>query len=272
MATSAPDSTTIHLDPAISSKLILIPAKVNGQGPYQFILDTGNAGEVILTPELAKSLGLTMDQKIEDVYNVGLETEAAWSSISSLDIGDIHLGKTKVGVSAAISQVGKQLKLEIGGNLGYDFLKHYAVTLDMKKQELTLSSGGKVTGGQEFELANSMNLIMVDVLVNGKPYQFALDSGASYSCVSHEVVAELGLKEGPKFPMNSSDHEMGAMTKFATFEVAGKQVNGMSAVSAGFLADLSKRIKCKVDGVIGRNFWSQFIMTIDYPHRRIKFD
>jgi predicted aspartyl protease len=38
--------------------LILVPTFVNGQGPYDFVLDTG-ASATLLSPELAERLGLT---------------------------------------------------------------------------------------------------------------------------------------------------------------------------------------------------------------------
>jgi len=38
--------------------LILLPVSVNGQGPFEFILDTG-AGTSLLSPELAQKIGAT---------------------------------------------------------------------------------------------------------------------------------------------------------------------------------------------------------------------
>ena len=269
---SGPHSTTIAFDPAQNAYLICIPVKVNGQGPFQFVLDSGNAGETIVTPELAQKLGLAEGKPVKGVYTVGLNTDIKMSWVSSIDVGSIHRGKTKVGVSSAMSEVGKQIKRQVDGNLGYEFLKQFALTIDLKKHELTFVQSPRDAGGTSFQTPKGNGILILDVLVAGKPFRFALDTGASFTCVSEELVSRLSLQEGQKFALNGNPNEMGSRVKLPLFSVAGKEVKDLPVVAAPFVNALSEKLKTKIDGVIGRNFWGQFELTIDYPHKVVRLN
>jgi hypothetical protein len=87
---------------------------------------------------------------------------------------------------------------EIDGDIGYNFLKHFAVTLDYpagllhlapeRDSEAVASEGVEVA----FRLgAPAKPLVLVEVAVNGSgPYQFAVDTGASTTLVSPALAFE----------------------------------------------------------------------------------
>jgi hypothetical protein len=106
-------SQTIAAD--IFDTIVYLPVRVNGQGPYSFILDTGNGGPPIVNEKLARKLGIPLGQKLNisgagakevDLYLVdkadlalpGLEYPAAPSATLPLDLMDPHWGKHKDGL------------------------------------------------------------------------------------------------------------------------------------------------------------------------------
>ena len=48
----------------IFDTIVYLPVKINGQGPYSFVLDTGNDGPPILNEKLARSLRIPLGKKL----------------------------------------------------------------------------------------------------------------------------------------------------------------------------------------------------------------
>src|SRR4051794_31236360 len=66
-----------------SSQHVMVRVKINGQGPYNFIVDTG-APIMIVTQSVGKKLGLAADKK-------------GWATIDRLDFeGGLKLEKVKI--------------------------------------------------------------------------------------------------------------------------------------------------------------------------------
>jgi len=99
----------------IFDTIIYLPLRINGQGPYSFILDTGNGGTPILCEKLARVLRLPLGEKLTsggagskpvDLYLIdkidaalpGLEFKAAPAATLPLDLMDPHWGKRKDGL------------------------------------------------------------------------------------------------------------------------------------------------------------------------------
>ena len=118
----------------LSVSHLILPVKVNSQGPFQFILDTG-ASVVCLSQTTAKTLKLK-----------GGSTEQA---LSASGMFDVNLVKTKsLSIGRALRRnmivavmdmedMSEKLGCKIDGILGYDFLKSYQLTIDYPKQVIT---------------------------------------------------------------------------------------------------------------------------------------
>ena len=112
----------------IFDTIIYLPVKINGRGPYSFVLDTGNAGTPILNEKLAGALQIPLGNKIPiigagaktiglspidklDVAFAGLEFAAVPAAALPLDLMDPHWRKHKDGLiggtifSAAVTEI-----------------------------------------------------------------------------------------------------------------------------------------------------------------------
>lgn len=252
--------------------LILLPVRVNGGGPFDFIFDTG-AGTSLLSSELAKKL----DVKIigsKDGQSAGGKVSVSLAKVDSLAVGATKLDDVDVGV-VDLRHIGKTIGATVDGDLGYNFLKHFRVTIDYRACELRLDDPKRVEGftrGAQTEipirLANPAKpLILVDVHANGRgPFQFAIDTGTSTTAITPDLAKQFGLKTSSVGAGTTG----GAPVNFVagslqSFQLGGAKIDNMAVVVADFFEMLSSAIGAKLDGIVGYNFLRNYKVVIDYP-------
>src|SRR5438270_2263689 len=178
--------------------LILLPVKINEQGPFDFILDTG-AGTSLLSSDLATQLNAKIIGSKEG-QSAGGKVSVSLAKVDSLAVGEAKLEDVDVGI-VDLSHIGKAVGAKIDGDLGYDFLKHFRVTLNYRDCEIRFDDPKRVEGFDcnaktevPIRLASPAKpLILVDVHGNGRgPFQFAVDTGTSTTAITPELAKQLG--------------------------------------------------------------------------------
>jgi predicted aspartyl protease len=115
---------------------IIVQVKINGQGPYDFVLDTG-ATFTCLDDELADQLKLPAWKGSFGTVVVG----PGGGGMKLLQIDTLEVGEAKASQLPACSIDINRLAppgLGIQGLLGLNFLKSYRVTIDFEKKSLRL--------------------------------------------------------------------------------------------------------------------------------------
>ena len=113
---------------------MIVPVKVNGKGPYPFILDTG-ASHMCVGHDLAETLGL-IGEKAE-ALGAGGQFCARSSILRSVGIKRAY----RRGLTVAIidlTQISASLSRDIYGVVGYDFLRKFKLFVDYPKKEVIL--------------------------------------------------------------------------------------------------------------------------------------
>jgi predicted aspartyl protease len=257
--------------------LILLPVLVNDEGPFDFILDTG-AGTSLLSTELAKQLDLTVISSREG-QTAGGKVSVSLAKVRSLAVGEVKLTDVDVGI-VDLSQIGQAVNAKIDGDLGYNFLKHFRITIDYRRGEIRFEDpvrreyfGGSARTQIPMRLANPAKpLILVDVHANGKgPFQFAVDTGTSTTAITPELAQELGLASAPVGPVTTGGGQI-AMTAgtLDSFMVGAVRVDNMTVVAGDFFAMLSSAVGAKLDGIVGYNFLRNYKVVIDYPNEILR--
>ena len=264
--------------------LIVIPAFVNEEGPFDFILDTGNAtAPFVLSRKLSARLGIEAQPGDEFAAPsvVGNQpTELLAATAESVAVGPFREERLRLGVSKAMDQLSRAIGKEIDGNIGFPFLKNLRITIDYPQTVLQLAPSrfkgrtAEHSNAISFDLGSPKPLILVWSIVNGRgPYRFALDTGAGTSIVSSELAQELALPQGVAVPMQGAGGPAsGFLTKLSSLSFGSVSLGETSIVAANVFTALRGPAGGKLDGIIGYNVMRQFRVTIDYPMKRMLFE
>jgi predicted aspartyl protease len=239
--------------------LILVAATVNGEGPREFILDTG-AGTSLLSPELAEAAGVRATETRQGM-GAGGSVSLSLGRAKSLAVGGAMVEDVQVGI-LDMSDLGRAVGATIHGDVGFDFLKHFEMTIDYGRNVLRLSRDeprAAKRGGVEVAFAlggPSKPLVLVPVLVNDQgPFQLALDTGSSTTVLSAELATELriGLTEIPGVTAGGGHKIKAQAGQVESLAVGAARVRNVAVMAADFLGMLSQVVGKKLDGVAIRN-------------------
>ena len=134
-AESSPGTVQFRMA-APNDAAIIVKVKVNGQGPYDFVLDTG-ATFTCLDNELADELKLPEWKGSFGTVVVG----PGGGAMKLLKIDTLEVGEAKATGLMACSLDLNRISppgLGIKGLVGLNFLKPYRVTIDFEKKSLRL--------------------------------------------------------------------------------------------------------------------------------------
>ncbi|MEZ0327051.1 MAG: TIGR02281 family clan AA aspartic protease [Fimbriimonas sp.] len=266
------DSTTIPFKMIKEGMpLIEVQASLGGQENLHFILDTGNgAAPIIISTALSKRIAFQSDptKKPNAPFGVGKQGLLPMNLgiVKNFRLGNLTTASLEAGAGGSLDRLGGQLGVTIDGNIGYGFLKDFALRIDYRTSKLSLTRSPKAQAGVPFTVGLKP-LIVVDTKVNGKPCLMVLDTGAGGSVLSEQFAKDAGLELGhPVHLMGAAGTETGHMAQLETLSIGDSQVKNLHVVTAGFLEELAKKVGKPVQGIVGADFLSKFDVTIDYPN------
>lgn len=116
--------------------LLMVEAEVNGQGPFNFVLDTG-ASFCVVTPDTAAAVGLQPEGKRPTAIGAGGRIAARLAKLKSFRLGP-HTARNLGVAVMGLEQIEQRLGTEVAGLIGYNFLRGFIVTLDYPRGLLRL--------------------------------------------------------------------------------------------------------------------------------------
>jgi len=153
---------------------IMIPVKVNGQGPFRFMLDTG-ANRTMLTPRLVEKLGIQLDADTIRLNGVTGSAMVPAVTVNEVTVGDITIAGQQLPVADALTA-------DIDGILGVDGLEGERVLVNFMdhKVEIRNSRQSRPIIGAERQAVRVKfgRLMVVDGRVNGVPVKVVVDTGS----------------------------------------------------------------------------------------------
>jgi len=115
--------------------IIIVKAKVNGKGPFDFAVDTG-ASATALSKQLAQKLEIS---ETRDTLRKGHcccgEIDAAMADVKSVEVGDTGVKDVQVALMD-LTSISKMLKIDLAGIIGYTFMKDYKVSIDYPNKQI----------------------------------------------------------------------------------------------------------------------------------------
>jgi len=264
-------STTAPL--TLEAGTLLIEAKIDGQGPFPFILDTG--GHDILTPDMAARLGLkSIGHGVSRGAGEG-STPIQYTHVDKLSIGEAEISDQPFLVlpfEYFVTERGR--KEPVAGLIGLELFERFAARLDYAAHEITLSPLGGFTyvgGGTTVPIRFTDDIPLVAARFDGHPGVFGIDSGNGGDVVIFSPWAvPIGLaaqfKTGiPLVSFGVGGQSVNYAARKNDLDLGGQVLKNIVARlaedKAGAFASQSEA------GNIGQSILSRFAVTFDYRHQ-----
>lgn len=250
---------------------VYVQAKVNGKGPYTFIVDTG--GHTLIAPRVAKELGLA-------VAGSGISSGAG-EKVGTLGFtryNEIALGPVRLTDQPAFVTDIYDPSIEgiaVDGMVGFELFARFAVRLDYGAKTMTITDFDAFDGrdaGTRIPFKFYDHLPAVDGLIDNLPARFDIDTGSR---------AEIDITS----PFVRSQNLRGryqpgikAITGWGVGGAALSYVVRMPSLTLGpvkvpnIVAGLSEAKGGSFsdpyyDGNIGSGLLKRFVATFDYRHQ-----
>jgi predicted aspartyl protease len=122
----------------------------------------------------------------------------------------------------------------------------------------------------------SGRLFFVQAMINGRgPFRLMVDTGCSFSLISPEVAEAVGAHLGPgddddQIAVNSLGHHTEIPhVLLESIQLGAAQFEGVYAGISDAFAALSLTGRQHVDGALGYSLFSELVLTLDFPARRV---
>lgn len=186
---------------------LALAMKIKGQGPFEFMVDSGLTTELI-TPHLQGILGIqTGRNRLSGIGGGGQTALNPLVELTgvSIDIDDGTSGPELPKLMAVITDFPQEhidpAHDPIEGMVGMEFLSLFDVDLDFPQNRIQLFEPGTADPSDLVELPavviNESLLIGIRISSpdrqNGQPILGVLDCGATFSCINWEAAQALGL-------------------------------------------------------------------------------
>ena len=259
--------------------MLIVQAKINNRGPYNFVLDTGCGYMMITDPLLVDSLNLKYKKKLKITgLGDGKELDAWLVSALHVKIGDIEADN----VSAAL--LGKDVLelsgfagIPIHGLIGYDFFDSFPVKINFADSTVTAFGTNKlpnckkwnkiplqIEGKKPYLVANinfgQGSALPLKLIVDlGAGHPLSVESGWNNSGgMPEKYIAAANLGVGLSGPVN------GYMSRVDLMEIGTYKFKQVIAAFPDSCSVMGKLDAVKRNGSIGIDLLKRFVVLFDY--------
>ena len=282
-----PDDTRIGTRPVtipldLRNGELTIEARLDGHGPYRFILDTG--GHAIVSPAVAKELGLvasgagqsggagegTLSEQYTRIGRVDLGgADGRGSDAGGVTMTDQHFFVLDLGY--ATFERGRDAP--VAGLLGVELFERLGVRIDYRAKQVTLTAFDRhlfAPGAVVTPLSFDADLPLVTGVLGGRAGPFALDTGnAGSTLVQHHWAERVGLAASMKAGVETASFGAGGVSRnwasrLEPFEIGGARIEHQFG---RYAEDRKGAFSSRTEaGNIGTDVLANF--TIDFDYRR----
>jgi len=270
-------STTLAFE--LIDNRVFVEVRLNGQGPFHFILDTGASGYALIDTAVRK-LGLEMENAGED-GGVGEKTvQVSRCHLAQLQLGDLQFNDLDAEVFPADDTTNVFGTKPVDGIIGLEVFDHFVVKQDYVQKVLTFTLPDKFNyhgAGVIVPFDLPRQIPVVDAELDGIRGKFGVDTGARSSLLLYTPFVEQNhLREkysahlegvtgwgigGPVRSLLARAKEL----KIGTIVVRDPVIR-LSTQKQGLTTSSA------MAGLIGPDVLSQFDVTFDYSRSRIIFE
>jgi hypothetical protein len=267
-------STTVPLQ--IVNNHVYLTVRLDGRGPYTFVLDSG--GDYIVTPEVATALQAKTTGGIQ-LQGVGSATEAAtFARITSMAIGDAVIRNQYSLVLPIATGFGVAEGLKIDGMVGYQLLARFLTTIDYANSKLTLAmpsvGPAAVSGAAAVGFYIAGTIPRIPITVDGVTTTAEVDTGnraglelSSPFLAAHPAIAALAKTSPGVVGFGVGGPAYARLGRIPTVQIGPYTItNTIASLTyerTGAFADPFNPAN------IGGAIWRRFDVTFDYGHSQL---
>jgi hypothetical protein len=268
------DSVVIPFD--LVSNSVRVKARVNGKGPYTFLLDSG-AGTTTISTRVADDLNLAIEGTIV-ARGIGGYGEIGYAEVDSIVIGKLswHLPRMTVFDFASL---GKGLT-RLDGILGYDLFARFPMMIDFDRSQITLYHPDRAKTpaiGDSIPFDIYLQLPLISATLDGRPVRLAIDLGAQVGVMLlHRSRAYRAMVDDSSFKWDATEitgvggsHTVKS-TVCDSLWVGAQRIDRPVVLASEDFAGVP--LPDYIEGLLGVEVLRQFNLVIDYPARVFRFD
>lgn len=275
-----------QVDIKLVNNLIIVPVRLNGSKPLNFILDTGVRNLIIteLFQDDLLSFNYAKTTKLNGLGD-GEPVEAFYSPSNVVSVKGVLMPNVDVYVlKEDVFSLSKNLGLKVNGIIGYDFFKNHIVEIDYRGLEISLYDPNTYSYDLDYAVPLSLE--------NKKPYvqasywvgnqdtlrqgKFLIDTGGSFALWLSEL-NDPQVYVPPKHidsflgkGLNGDLH--GQFARIHRFAIADHLIGDVVCSFPDVNSVKEAYLKDKRVGSICGDFLRRFTLLVDYPNRRISLD
>ncbi len=253
---------------------IYLKGYINGEGPYNFILDSGASSSVI-SANLAKRLYLEPAGEFK-ATGIGGYTGMSLVQVDSVTLEGVGLYGQVIVAMEFPEMLARYSDEGIDFILGYDCLSRFATEVRFSDATVTfhdVEQFAAPAGYSFLPCSYGARVPVIDASIENIRGRFILDTGSGSSVdFSKPFVKKNGLKKGRRF-FESELHGFGGSVKILVGRVKYISMGPflMENVVAGFAEDAKSGVLSlnEYDGIIGNEVLRRFDFIFDYAGERL---
>ncbi|MGB6487351.1 MAG: aspartyl protease family protein [Steroidobacteraceae bacterium] len=250
---------------------IYVEGRVNGRGPYTFIVDTG--GHTLLSPKVIAEAGLRATGNAPESGAGAKLSSTGFVPVRTISIGAVEM-HDQVAFATGIYTPDIE-GIPVDGMVGFELFRRLIVRIDYGRKILTFTEPGHASFSNAdiaVPFVFYTHLPFVRGRIDDIPATFDIDTGSrSELDVTSPAVIRYHLRE--RYPQG-----VRAVTGWGVGGPSQSYVVRLHSVTLGAVtvnapvADLSDAARGSFsdpnyDGNIGSGFLKQFVVTFDYGHQ-----
>jgi hypothetical protein len=273
---SLPSSGRVTMPFALINNHIIVEVRIDGRGPYPFLVDTG--GHDIVTPFAIKGLGIS---SVGEALSSGAgdkSVTSGYAHVDRIDAGGALLHDQTV-VTLDFSPLAVE-GIQLGGMLGVEFLERFVVQIDYGAKTLTLidpanfSTADRTASGVAIPFVFYEHMPQVTGTFDGRPARYDIDTG---SRVEVTLTAPFVSREklGEAYPNGARVTDgWGVGGASRSYVVRAGQLSLGSVTTSQPIASLSEAkhgafSDSNYDGNVGSGLLKRYVATFDYSGRML---
>lgn len=258
---------------------ILVKVKVDGQGPFNMLLDTG-VNPSVIDRRTAKALGVKMSAQGEPGSGTGSDVNLAYEcSLPKVEIGPLEATNVEA-LAMNLSKTSAALGKPLQGVLGYSLFKGRVVQFDYPKRVARFypsnpSPQPASSNDTTLSFTYQDDILLGGITVNGKNVIATLDTGCNGSFqLTPKAIAQLGLeKELREAEVSHStgfngqaENRKGKVSRITVGSISMDKPEVVFFNKGSGYDDVAWGLR------IGNAFLKDFVVTVDYQNDKITLE